>query len=394
MIDFDKSIDRSQTASEKWSKDVLRKQFGRDDVLPFWVADMDFEAPPAVCDRLMQRAEDRVFGYEDRQTSLAAAIMDWYSRRHNWQFDEAALCFGRGTLNTIAMVLSLHTEEGDGVIIQPPVYFDFEQIIRDNNRTVVSNPLQIVDGRYEMDFADLERRAAEPRTKVLILCNPHNPVGRVWTRNDLQRLGQICIQHNVLVVSDEVHGDFVFKDHTFTPFASLAKEFAQQSFSCLSPAKTFNIPAVVENLVVISNPEYCSDFRRCAQRLSLNRINAFSVAAMEAAYGDSEEWLNQAIGYVHENVRYLRDELENRIPGVRLVEPEATFLAWLDFRRLGLGRERLERLLVQEARLAFKSGHSFGPEGDGFARMAIACPRSLLEEAVSRLEHAVKSIDK
>jgi len=392
MIDFDKRIDRIQTASEKWSKEVLLRKFGRDDLLPFWVADMDFEGPPAVCDALSQRTQGSSYGYEVRPERLSEAIADWYSRRHDWQFSETELCFCPGTLNAISLMIEQHSSEGDGVIVQPPVYFEFQPVIDASNRTVVLNPLKQIEGGYEMDFDDLEIKAADPRNRLLILCSPHNPVGRVWSSDELERLGEICRRHQVMVVADEVHGDFVFPGHVFTPFASISKSFAKNSITCLSPAKTFGIPAASESVVVIPDAELRAQFQRCSERLGLHRVNAFNAVAMLAAYQDGEDWLNQAVAYVARNVELLQNALPDRVPGVRLVAPAATYMVWLDFRSLGLNREQLERMLIQEARMALKSGHSFGPTGDGFARMAIACPRSLLEEAVTRLEQVVRSI--
>jgi len=390
MTDFDLVLDRSGTPAEKWNKPALLKHFGRDDLLPFWVADMEFKAPPTVCNSLIKRAGNGIFGYEYKQGSLYNAIIQWYSTRHHWKIDKSDLRFSRGILNAISMLINLHTEEGDGIIIQPPVFFEFRLAIRGNKRNAIRNPLKRIDERYQMDFDDLEEKAADPRTKMLILCNPHNPVGRVWGSDELQRVGEICKKHHVLVVSDEIHGDFVFKGHKYIPFASISDEIARNSFTCLSPAKTFNIAAVTDGIVIIRNEEFRKQYDQFSGQLFINKTNAFSVIAMETAYQTGGGWLDQVLDYLQGNMSYLKDYLIDRIPKVRLVEPEGTFLAWLDFRELGMEVKELDVFLAEKARLALNSGYWFGRQGAGYARMTIACPQSMLKEALARLEHATK----
>lgn len=389
MTDFDTISDNAQSSSEKWSPLILRDKFGTDDVLPFWVADMDFDAPEVVQQQIVSRAHQGLYSYETRPDAMFRAVIEWNARRHNWHIEERYLCFSQSTLSAVALLLTQLTSEGDGVIIQPPVYFQFQTVIEMNHRSVVTNPLRLKNGRYEIDFDDLDAKAANPRTKVLLLCNPHNPVGRVWQRDELQRVADICLRRNVKVMADEVHGDFVFGGHSFTPFCSLSHELAQLSVSCTSAAKTFNIPSVTNGFVVIPNDGLRAEYCRQIDQLFLQKINSFTAVATEAAYRSGHEWLDQAVGYVEDNARYLEDAFASRIPQVKLIKPEATFMVWLDFRKLGLATQPLEEFLVREARLALKSGHSFGPQGEGFARMAIGCPRSLLEEGVSRLATAI-----
>ncbi len=392
MTDFDLVLDRSGSPSEKWNKSAMLKHFGRGDLLPFWVADMEFKAPPNVCNSLIDRAENGIFGYEYKQDSLYNAIIQWYCTRHNWKIDKSDVRFSRGIMNAISMLINLHTEEGDGIIVQPPVFFEFRLAIRDNKRNVIRNPLKRIDERYQMDFDDLEEKAADPRTKMLILCNPHNPVGRVWERDELQRVGKICKKHHVLVVSDEIHGDFVFKGHKYIPFASISDEIARNSFTCLSPAKTFNIAAVTDGIVIIRNEDFRKQYDQFSEQLLINKTNAFSVLAMETAYQTGGEWLDQVLNYLQGNLSYLNDYLIDRIPKVRLVEPEGTFLAWLDFRELGMEAKELEVFLAEKARLALNSGYWFGRQGAGYARMTIACPQSMLKEALGRLERAIQML--
>jgi cysteine-S-conjugate beta-lyase len=390
MTDFDMILDRSGSPAEKWNKSAMLKHFGHDDLLPFWVADMEFKAPPTVCNSFIARAENGIFGYEYKQDSLYNAIIQWYTTRHNWTIDKSDLRFSRGILNAISMLINLHTEEGDGIIIQPPVFLEFRLTIRNNKRNVIRNPLKRVDESYQMDFDDLEEKAADPRTKMLILCNPHNPVGRVWRKDELQRVGEICEKHHVLVVSDEIHGDFVFKGHKYIPFASISDKIAQNSLTCLSPAKTFNIAAVTDGIVIIRNEEFKKQYDQFSGQLLINKTNAFSVLAMETAYQTGGEWLDQVLNYLQNNLSYLNDYLIDRIPKVRLLEPEGTFLAWLDFKKLGIETKELEVFLAEKARLALNPGYWFGRQGAGYARMTIACPQSMLKEALERLERATK----
>ena len=392
MIDFDTPQDRSQSAAEKWNKPAMLEHFGRDDLLPFWVADMEFQAPPEVRRKLVERAEAGIFGYELKRDSLSEAIVQWLTQRHHWEVDPEQLCYSQGIMDAITLLINLHTEKGDGVIIQPPVFFEFRIAIMENRRKVVRNPLIKEEQGYRMDFDDLEEKAANPRNKLLVLCNPHNPVGRVWKKEELQRLGDICQRHGVRVIADEIHGDIVYSGHQYTPFASISDEIAQNTFACLSPAKTFNIASATDAVIVIANPEYRQQYRKITDRYFLDRSNAFAAIAMEAAYRSGEAWLDQMLVYLQANLDFLRETLKTRIPQVQLVEPEGTFLVWLDFTQLGLETKMLERFIIDQARLALNAGYWFGRQGAGYARMTIACPRSMLEAGLSRLESAVLSL--
>jgi cystathionine beta-lyase len=293
-------------------------------------------------------------------------------------------------LNGISIAINQHSEKGDGVIIQPPVFFEFRTVIRANGRRMVKNPLQLVDGRYQMDFQDLEEKAADPKSKVMIICNPHNPVGRVWSRADLAQAAEICRRHEVLVVSDEIHGDIVYKPHRYTPLASISTDLAQASIICLSPAKSFNIAGMIDAMAVIANEQYRQQFHDFAHRYQINKTNVFASAAFEAAYSHGGAWLDDLLAYLQGNIDFLRSFLAQNLPQVKLIEPEGTYLVWLSFEELGLGAKELAAFLAQEAGLALNPGHWFGREGAGFARMNIACPQSLLQEALSRLTDAVR----
>jgi len=240
-MNFDQITDRKEYPALKWNKSMLTQHFGNDGALPFWVADMDFLSPDVVIDSLIKRSEHGIFGYEYKKENYFDALVNWYENRHRWSIDLNHIEFCPSVLNGISILINQHSDKGDGIIIQPPVFFEFRSVIRSNNRKIIKNPLNVVDGKYQMNFDDLEEKAANPKTKIMIICNPHNPVGRVWTRDELSRAGEICRQHNVLLISDEIHGDIVYKPHQYTPFSSISDELARISVTCLSPAKTFNI---------------------------------------------------------------------------------------------------------------------------------------------------------
>ena len=394
MNDFDKIYDRSKSASEKWNKAALKKHFGNENIIPYWVADMDFQAPKQVINSLIQRAQNGIFGYEYKLDSLYQAIINWYSTRHHLMLDKTHIKFSRGILNAISILINLHTNEGDGIIIQPPVFFEFRLFIKDNKREVIRNPLKLIDDRYQIDFDDLEKKASEPTTKMLIICNPHNPVGRVWSKQELERVGEICLKHNVLVISDEIHGDISFKGHKYTPFASLSKKLVQISFTCLSPAKTFNIAAVTEGLVIIPNDFYRNQYDDYTGRLLINKTNAFSAVAMESAYANAGQWLDELLVYLQDNLSFLKEYIKKNIPEIRVIEPEGTFLVWLDFRALGFEAKELENFIKEHAQIALNSGYWFGRQGAGFARMTFACPKELLEKGLLRLDKAIKRLSR
>jgi cysteine-S-conjugate beta-lyase len=391
-IDFNKIIDRQQYPTQKWNPNDLKNHFNSEDVLPLWIADMDFAAPSIVMEKLQARVQQGVYGYEYRPESFYQAVVHWYKTRHQWKIDPQYIEPSPSVLSAISILINQHTHEGDGIIVQPPVFFEFRQIIRKNNREVIKNPLKLVDGRYEIDFDDLEEKTVVPSNKLLILCNPHNPVGRVWTKEELQKINEVCQQNNVLVISDEIHSDIVYKPHRYTPYASLPEVSAEAAFTCISPAKTFNIPGIVDAMIIIPHEPHRQRYDQFADKFQINRNNVFALTAMETAYQYGEDWLTLLLGYLQENISVIRDYLSQHIPQVRLIDPQGTFLVWLDFRGLGMEAKELDQFLAQNARLAISPGYWFGREGAGFARMNIAVPRSVLLEALSRLAQACASI--
>jgi cysteine-S-conjugate beta-lyase len=385
-FNFGEKIDRRQVPALKWHPMVLGAD--GDNLFPAGVADMDFRAPPPVTAAMQQRLDHGIFGYETVPVGLMPALTDWLQTRHGWSVDPDHILRAPNVLDSLAIAAALFTGDGDGIIVQPPVFFDFYDIIAESHRTVVPNPLILSDGRYGMDFDGLEKLAADPRNRMLYLCNPHNPVGRVWTRDELQRLDAICRRHDVLVVADEIHGDITFSGHAYTPFASLGAEAASNAITCLSPAKSFNIASCCSAFTIISHKTRRRAFQAENSRLTVNKNNAFASVAMQAAYRDGAPWLEAVIDYLDDNLALLRGHLAP-LPGVTLIEPEGTFLVWLDFRALDLDPDDLTAFLRQKAGWAVTRGIAFGPEGAGFARLNIACTRARLAAALEQLSHAL-----
>lgn len=386
---FDEEIDRRLVPALKVHPMVLGAS--AEDLFAAGVADMDFRAAPAVIEALKKRLDHGVFGYETVPKGLIPALTNWLYTRHGWRVEADHILRAPNVLNALAIAASLFTNEGDGIIVQPPVFFDFYDILRENNRSLIANSLVLANGRYRMDFDDLEEKVSNPRAKMILLCNPHNPVGRVWTEDELRTLGDICASHDVLVVSDEIHGDITFSKSKYTPFASLGPMYAANSITCVSPAKSFNIASCCSAFTVIPDEGKHKAFQVENSRLTVNKNNAFASVAMEAAYRDGGLWLDQVLTYLENNVDLVRERLRV-IPGVRLIEPEGTFLVWLDFRELGLQPDNLTKFLRDRAKWAVTRGQAFGAEGIGFARLNIACTRTKLGAALAQLENAVSAM--
>ncbi len=388
IINLDEVFDRSAAPTLKFDGDMMELIFGERDLWPSWVADMDFKASPEILSALSQRLSHGIFGYESSSDALPKAVTNWYEKRHNWSFSADHIVFTPRTLNSIAVAINLFSAAGEGVIVQPPVFYDFKKIISANKRRFVKNPLKFDHGKYQMDFDNLEKVTAAKNNRILILCNPHNPLGRVWSKQDLLTLSEICISNGVFIIADEIHGDISYQNK-YTPLASVSENAALNSASCISPIKSFNLAGVANSMVVISDDEKRKRFKDWYDRLQVNKNNVFSNAAMLAAYTDGASWLDQVIDYLTLNIETLQNFLQQKIPLVKLVEPEGTYLLWLDFRELGLDPKQLQAFLVEEAHIASNPGHWFGREGVGFARINIACPRSILITALEQLEIAV-----
>ncbi len=388
--DFDKIIDRTNYHSVKW--DELENTFGAKDVLPMWVADMEFRSPKPVIEAIKKATEHGIYGYISRPLSYYQSIVDWMEKKHNWKVKKDWLAYSPGVVPALSFIIRAFTLPGDKVIIQPPVYYPFFRIIEYNGCHIVNNPLKLNNKRYVMDFEDLERKVDDSRVKILILCSPHNPVGRVWEKDELIRMGEICLKNNVIVISDEIHADILFKEYRHTPFASISQEFAQNSITCTAPSKTFNLAGLQTSTIIIPNKKYYKIYDNILNSLALNENNVFGLVALEAAYRYGEEWLIQLLSYLNKNLKFLMKYFEERIPKIKVIKPEGTYLVWLDCRQLGFNVKDLNDFMIKKARVALDDGYWFGVEGEGFMRINIACPRSFLEEGLKRIERAVNSL--
>ncbi|MEI2689879.1 MAG: MalY/PatB family protein [Anaerolineae bacterium] len=402
IYNFDQEIDRRGSNSAKWGVVPQNGRFvpleaapqfleGKR-LLPMWVADMDFLVPQPVIDALVQRAQHGIFGYNGAGLSYRQAVVDWMARRHGWAVDADWIVATPGVVPALYLLVRTFVAPGQRVIIQPPVYHPFFTAASNNEVEAAHNPLLLADGRYEMDFAGLEALARQPDTAMLILCSPHNPVGRVWMPEELRRLGEICLEHGVLVVADEIHGDLIYPGHRFTSFGTLGEALAQNAIVCTAPSKTFNLAGLAASNIIIPNPELRLRFERTLNSTGLHGVNTFGMVALEAAYTHGEEWLTQVMDYIAGNLRYLRDFVAEHLPQIEVIEPEGTYLVWLDCRGLGLGKAELERLMLDEARVFMNEGYIFGREGEGFERINIACPRSILAEALQQIKEAVQGL--
>lgn len=386
-VDFDTVPNRRGTNCFKY--DFAREMGMPEDVLPLWVADMDFPTAPAVLERLHALAEHGIFGYTGVKDAYFSAVHNWYAQRFGWETQRSWLVTTPGVVFAIAIAIRTFTQKGDAILIQQPVYYPFANKVTENDRQLVVNPLILKNGRYEMDFADMERRIADNHVKMLLLCSPHNPVGRVWTKEELLRVGEICQKHGVLVVSDEIHADFTYAGHTHRVFASVKSEFADFTITCTAPSKTFNLAGLQNSNIFIPNRQLRHAYKKELSACGCGGTNCMGMAACQAAYEAGADWLEQLKQYLAGNLAYVRQFLREKLPEIALIEPEGTYLVWLDLRKLGLTEQQQRQLIVQDAKLWLDTGTLFGQGGEGFERINIACPRATIEQAMQRLERAV-----
>ena len=388
MYNFEKIIDRSGTWTVK--QELLPDYFGRRDLLPLWVADMDFETPPFIMDALRKRLEHPVLGYTVAPESYWQAVINWQLSRHGWSVRKEWLSFIPGIVKGIGMVINVFTNPGDKIIVQPPVYHPFRLVPEGNGREVVMNPLvEQPDGTYRMDFNQLDRVANE-HCKVLILSNPHNPAGILWDRSTLERLAHFCHERGILVISDEIHADMALWGLHHIPFATVSAEAAACSITFGAPSKTFNIAGVVSSFAVVPDEHLRQRFFSWLEANEMNAPTLFApIATMAAFSADGEAWRRELITYLEGNVMFVEQFCRERLPQIRPFRPQASFLVWLDCRRLGLDHEALNDLFVNQARLALNDGEMFGIEGRGFMRLNVGCPRAVLQQALTRLEEAL-----
>lgn len=387
---FDEIIDRRNTDCLKYDFAVERGM--PEDVLPLWVADMDFRTAPGIIESAVADAGFGIYGYTESKDDYFQAVANWYRTYFDWQVEKKWLVKTPGIVFAIGVAIQALTKENDAVMIQQPVYYPFSAVIKDNNRKLVNNALVLKDGHYEIDFQDFEQKIIEEKVKLFVLCSPHNPVGRVWTKEELLRIGEICRKYDVKVVSDEIHSDFVYEGRKHYVFTTVDPRFEEFSIICTAPSKTFNLAGLQASNIFIPNGKIRKEFLRQMSAVGYSQINMIGLHACKAAYETGREWLDELKAYLKGNLDFVKEYLQKNIPQIKLIEPEGTYLIWLDCRALGLPEEKLEHLIVHEAKLWLDSGAIFGKDGEGFERINIACPRAVLEEACRRLNRAVKSI--
>lgn len=382
-LNFDEIINRRGTDCLKYDFAVRRGM--PEDVLPLWVADMDFKTTSYVEDAVIERTKHGIFGYSESGEEYFKEVAGWMRRHHNWEIRPEWLIKTPGVVFALAMAVKAFTEKGDSVLIQQPVYYPFSEVIRDNGRVVVSNDLYLgEDNRYHIDLADFEKKIVEYHVKLFLLCSPHNPTGRVFTKEELTAMGDLCVKHGVKVVSDEIHNDFVFQgEHTV--FASVKKEYEEISVICTSPSKTFNLASMLISNIFIPNRELRQRFRHEVDAAGISQLSVLGLVAAKAAYGQGDKWYEQMMSYVGENIRYVKEYVKENLPGVTVIDGEGTYLLWLDFRGCGPGPEELDHRIIYEAKLWLDSGKIFGGTGAGFQRINVAAPRAILTECLERI---------
>ncbi|MGL4207825.1 MAG: MalY/PatB family protein [Candidatus Adiutrix sp.] len=386
---FDEIIPRKGVDSSKY--DSSQKRGKSDCIIPLWVADMEFKAPEVVTQKLREAVEHSIFGYAETSKNYCEAVRGWFSESFDFDIDPSWLVGSPGVVFALATAIKSFTTVGDSIIIQEPVYSPFFKIVAINGRKVVNNNLIYQDGWYSIDFDDFEKKIIAHKVKLFILCSPHNPVGRVWTKEELMEMGRICLKHNCLIVADETYSDFIHEGHRHHVFSSLSENFLDNSIICTSPSKTFNLAGLQVSNIFIANPSLRCAFNHQMQTSGYEGLNSLGLVAGRAAYREGRPWLDQLNYYLAENFNFVRTFLEEKLPDIRLTEPQATFLAWLDFRHLNLSNKELDNLISNKAGLWLCDGLDFGHGGDGFQRMNLGCPKIILETALERLEKAVKS---
>ena len=401
-FDFDQIIERRGTSSSKWEFrsengvarhwDATDPDRGEDQVLPMWVADMDFRCPEPVVEALTERARHGVYGYTGKPASYIQAVVDWMDHRHGWTVDPESILTVPGVVPTLNMAVQSFIGPGDKVLIQPPVYHPFYRSITNNGGEIVTNPLILNDGHYEMDFEDLERKAKDPGVKLAILCSPHNPVGRIWTEPELRRFGEVCQRNDVIVVADEIHGDLILPGNIFTPWGTLGEAFTQQAIICTAASKTFNLAGLHCSNIMIADPAKRDAMAQTMRATGMGGMNPFSLLATEVAYREAADWLDAALVYIAGNADRVARVFADKTPEIKVSPLQGTYLQWFDCRALGLNKEGLEDLMLNKARVYLDEGYIFGPEGEGFERINLACPRAIVDKALDRITGAIAAL--
>lgn len=386
MWNFDEPVEREGTNCIKY--DRREETFGRKDIIPMWVADMDFRTPAFITESLRHQIESSIYGYSFRPSEYYASIIDWMKMRHNWSIEKEWIIFTPGIVPALNFCTLAFTQPGDSIIVQPPVYFPFFSAVQSHGRNLVYNKLKEVDGQWMMDPESLIRSIDE-KTRMIIVSNPHNPVGRAWTPGELKELGEICLKNKILILSDEIHCDLVLPGFRHTPFVTLSEEFAEITITCIAPSKTFNLAGLSTSNVIISDPDLRKSFTRLIDNLHVGSGNIFGTAASIAAYSKGQQWLDALLEYIDRNVDFVVDYCTRMIPEIIPVQPEATYMIWLDCRKLGMNAKNLQSFFVQKAGIGMNEGSTFGPGGEGFMRMNLGTTHETVKKAMEQIEKAV-----
>ncbi|WP_372994491.1 MalY/PatB family protein [Lutispora sp.] len=386
-MNFDALIDRRNTDCIKW--DGLKEAYGRDDILPLWIADMDFVSSPKIIEAMIGRANHGVFGYPLASAKIFEPFIEWNKRRNNLNIDQEWILTCPGVVTAFTLGIHAYTKEGDKVMIQTPVYPPFHSSVKNNNRIMIENELIEKEGYYTIDFEDFEKKIRENNIKLFILCNPHNPVGRVWRKEELEKMAEICLKYDVKIFSDEIHSDLILKGYKFNSILSLDEKYKKIIIAATAPSKTFNIAGLTSSMVLIPDEDMREVYSKVSQSLSIGLLNIFGLTAIEAAYKHGEEWLEEVMSYIEDNFDYMISFIKENMPNVKCRKPEATYLGWLDFRKIFTKQDELDDFLINRAKVALNSGITFGKKGEGFVRINLGCPRTILEEALKRIKNAL-----
>ncbi|MGE7603168.1 MalY/PatB family protein [Peribacillus sp. NPDC097675] len=384
---FDEHINRENTGSVKWDKPALQSIYGSEDVLPMWVADMDFPSPEPIQKALIARLNHPVFGYTVPSESIYSEIQKWVNNRHQWSITRDMISFSAGVVSAIGSTIQAFTEPGDKILVQSPVYTPFFDMIKNNGREVVNSPLRLEKDRFAIDFEDFEEKL-KTGVKVFLLCSPHNPGGRIWTKDELLRIGELCLAYNVIIVSDEIHADLFHSTAIHYPIASLTDKLADITVTLMAPSKTFNIAGMQASFLITSNKELQVKLQNAQTRQAFHGLNILALTAMEAAYRDGLSWLTELTEYIEGNVKVAEEFITAEIPNLRVMHPDASYLLWIDCRNLGISDKEIQERLIHKGKLALEPGTKYGPGGEGFVRMNIGCSRSLLTDGLNRLKLA------
>ena len=392
-FNFNEKVDRSKNHAAKWEE--MGAKFGSNDLLPMWIADMDIKTAPEIVEAIKEKADQAIFGYVYRPDSYYKTAADWCEKRFGYKIDPKTLIHSPGVVPSMNMLVKMLTKEDEKVLIQIPVYPPFAALVKTGKRTLVTNELvKDENGYYTIDFEDLEKKLSDEKVTLMILCNPHNPVGRVWKKEELQKIGDLCVKYNVRILADEIWRDLVLPGYSHTPIASLSREIENITITCFSPTKTFNIAGLQASFAVFPREEEWKAFDNELGEMDIKRNNPFSLVGFEAAYNHGEEWLSELLVHLEGNAQYVADFVKERLPEIKTGKPEGTYLMWLDFNGLNITPEEITEMLIKDAKVAMNDGASFGANGKGFARMNIACPRYMVEDAMARIEKAVKNLKK